>query len=813
MARKSPISKPPTPANKFDEIRIVTETGNAPTERCATPEAAYTLYRDLRDATYYIAALDAKVQGMYDGNPPYTQESLNSIGQGWRANLNTREVKAAINSKAEAAYELHMESPTRIEVAVRPEIIGKYARSTDVPVENWGQIIAEEYTKTLFDWKEGYFNVDLATRESLKYGLGLMTWPDEWDWRPKAFKKSCFLVHPRSRALADELDMFGLRDEVTAGQLYEKIRDPAAAREAGWDVAAVKDLLVRIFISGEQQDFPRDTAGVDLWRVLQERIKMNEPDVQVKAFEKVRIVHLCVAETDTGEVSHIIIPETQTAGEPKFLFKRARRFKKMCYALWLLPHGYEDGYIGSLRGLGHELYTYGEVSNRLLCSALDGGIISGGLLLQASNGFDADQLSVLRAGPVTVIPPNLEAVQNTFTPPIAGLIDLRNVLRTIADNNVGVFRVRPEMLGGEQESQKTARQVVSEEGKEAKYDKNRANFEYLMWQRWHEEIFRRLTNPEYLNNEIDLPGKDEAKAFRTRCLDRGVPKELLKDTEKSLDIRISRVIGLGSPGARMDITSQMMAVTGRMDETGRRYAEREWAAARVQYANVDKFFPLRNRDQVPTNEVTIATLENNDFLEGRSLPVGSDQLHAIHIDQAHEPMIINMIKAFTEAPETSDLQAVYRTLQAAIPHYHAHVQALGRDPSRREYVVSKVSVLKELIRFFQSLESQMAKLVKEQEKLAQERKAAEIAAIQKSVSEESQARLREIEVKADLERMKQASLNNMRAEKTAVQNDINVMKAQQQTSLDRMMAESKIGLDTMLAQAKMDLMKIKPSGG
>lgn len=786
------------------EPKTVNESGSPSSDRIASPEAARQVWGQLREQTRLVASLDVRVMAIRNGNPPWPQTELTELGQGWRANLNTREMKAAINAKAEAAYELHLDTATRIEVRVNP-LFSRQAEA--VPEEDWGMVVSEEYTDLHARWKKGYFNIDLTTRESLSYGLGLMVFPDEWNWQPRAFKKCQFYFDPADQALPDEIEICGLRDEMRAGELFEIISDPVAAKKEGWNVAAIKALLARVFLKGESQSTLHGDGNVDVWAWVEQRYKNRDTDIQMRAFEKIPLVHLLVQEVDDQKVTQITITESM-GQKDEFIRKVPKRFDRMSQVLWLLPYSYEDGFLGSLRGLGHELYTYAEVSNRLVCSALDGGMIAGGLLLEAQSGFDAEQLAIIRNGPVTVVPPGLKAVQSTFAPPITQLIALRGMLRDITTSNLGIFPIRADSSIAQKEAEKTARQIVSEENKEARYEKNKANFEYLQWQVWHEEIFRRLTRMEYVMSERKLPGQQEAREFIRNCVARGVPIELFF-TPNALTIKIARVIGLGSPAARMDVTNQLLSVSGRMDETGRRTAEREWTAARVGYFNVDKFFPLRNRDKIPTNEMSIATLENNDFREGRPVPVGSDQIHVIHLDQVHFPLVQSIIETVQQSPEKADYPAIYKLLRVMLPHINEHIQFLLLDPSRKNYTDKAKQVLLLMLQFFKQVEQKVVTDDEARQQLAADQMAEQMQLMQDQLSQENQVKLREIELKGTLERMKQESLNQMRQDKTQGQMAIKQWQATQQAALESWKAAEAAKLDAFIASQKILMEQLK----
>ena len=113
-------------------------------------------------------------------------------------------------------------------------------------------------------------------------------------------------------------------------------------------------------------------------------------------------------------------------------------------------------------GLGHDLAPYCEISNRMLNTALDGGMMSGGLLLQAQQGWDADAASMIRLGPTTIIPPTLNAVSSSFAPPISSLLELRMALRGVYSNNVGMTRMNPEQMEVNARGTRSTQEVISE---------------------------------------------------------------------------------------------------------------------------------------------------------------------------------------------------------------------------------------------------------------------------------------------------------------------------------------------------------------
>jgi len=790
-------------------IQTVDDAGAAVEDRLASPDAARKVYDKYREALVEVARADARVIALHRGTPPYSDRELRDLGQGWRANLNLRELKGIVNHRADTAYDLHMEIGDRIRVSVRPEF--RDVQSPN-PFEDFGRVIAEEYTHMLnVDWAENYLLLDQVSRDRIKLGLGVASWKDDLDWRPIYMPKYSFFTDPQFPPLADSIPACVLRDTLLLRDVLPKLRPESreAAKAAGWDVEELRKAVLFFFGRATESNAKSEPASVSddtvgMWAAFEAWRASRPADVAVFELEKIPVVRYLMREADGEKVSHYIdIDPALCRYEPEgFIFKRLRQFGKMSQAVWLNPFSYAEGTIGSLDGLGHDLAPYAEISNRMLCTALDGGMMSGGLVLQAQQGWDADEASVVRMGPATVIPPTLAAVQSSFAPPIGNLLNLRMAVRGVYSNNVGMTRMNPEQMEVSARGSRSTEEVVSERRREFRIEANSANFEYMMWTNLHREMFRRAVRAS--KRSANVPGAKEAAAFRARCLNRGVPDILFEKFEDALIVEVNRAIGGGSPESREQTWGKLMGLLGQMDEAGRRHTQREYASALLGYRNVDAVFPIGNRDALPTNEKSVATLENNDFREGSYVPAGSDQLHTVHLG-IHFKMLTGMVETYDSDPERSDLQGILRTFSAALPHAEEHIGFLSRDRTREPFVKQALDLLKELVGFYRRVENDAAKTMQEQEKLSQERQQQVVAEMEQRMNLDMTAKIREVELKSQLEAMKQDSLAQIRLMKTEAQNEIKSYGAEMRAGLDREIAERKMALEEEMARRKQEL--------
>jgi DNA-binding transcriptional regulator YdaS (Cro superfamily) len=778
------------------QVHTVTAAGKPAKQRVSTAEAAWTVYDSFKKAYETVSYQRAKIQGLVDGNPPYDEVKLRQLGLGFKTNVNFLEMRAVLDSSAGAAHELYGEVPTLIELKLNvPE-------SDNLPLLAWARVIAEEFSTTVSDWSGFLPFMDMVARESDKLGLGVGGWTNEYDWRPKAFETGNFLTYSTARFDLDSLQVFCLRDEIPASTLLEKL----SAKAPDWNLPNLRKLLDKVY-NQDRGDTGDGNQTSDYEEAQKEIRNYDDPDQEVTDFRGVPVVHIVVQEMDTGKVSHLIIPDDD---EMKFFIYEGRnRFEKMSHILWWLPYNYGNGFVRSAQGLATMLRPHCELSDRFLCNIFDGGQIAASMVIQPNTPTDASQLQIVRMGPFTVLPAGLNAIQSTFAPNVSALIQLRELSSQIMKNNTGIYRQHPEMFG-ENQVQKTARQVAEETAKEARHEKSHVAFRYMFYDRLYREMFRRLTQPVMLDAEdgIDSPGKAEALDFAQRCVSRGVPFDIIRQASSLFRVYATRAIGLGSLGVRLDLTNQLLQVRGMLDEQGKVNAVREWLTVRVGHSNVDRFKAPINRDLIPVNEQSIATLENNDFVEGSVVPVGSDQVHVIHIRTHLEP-ISEVMQVFEQTQgQGFDFEKALTIFRIALPHVSQHLVYLQEDPAYQEFVQQVVELVQKATQLAGVFEAQVKRMQEARQKLEQER-AQQVADAQEQVMSADMALKKyEIDKKYELEAMKQVSLNDMRRVKTDEQMDIrrrqteaSVELQKQKTIADIEIAARKTDADIALKQA------------
>ena len=770
-------------------MQTVTSTGQPAPRRLTSACAARSVIKDLDDDDRQDAYRRSVLQGMIDGNAPYEAQMLKEQGLAHMVNVNFMSMRANLDARASAGHEIFAEVPTLIEL--RPKVDD----GRDIRLHDYADIIAEEFTNTVRGWDKFLPYMDQVFRESDAYGIGVGLFPDEYDWRFKSFRRGALRFTSEASVDVSENDVYAIRDSMSAVDLLEHIEKEGAS-EHGWNVDACRRLLVGIFIKG---DMARDNKySVSLWESLQQMRRNSDPGYQSKQFSRVRFIHILTREPASGRVTHHMLPE-QRSDKEEFLYEKADRFASMSGVLWWLPFNYADGYARSVRGVASYMAAHDDLSNRFLCRVFDAGFMTSSLLLQPQSPMDLSKLSMVRHGPYTIIPPELKAVQSTFQPQIAPLIQLREVSEAVLKNNTGMYRQHPETFQ-HASAPKTARQVMEESSKEARYEKAAIAHRYDHLDRLYAMMLSRLVALAAKEGE-GYSGQEEAKDFVKRCKDRGVPGALINKWNTDFHMHATRALGLGSPAVQYDITNQLLEARGLMDERGQVNAFRDWLRVRVGGVNVDRYKPVQNRNDIPSNEHSIAALENNDLMEGSEVVVGADQMHFIHVSAHLEKVIVPLMQA-VQARQYQNPIDIARRLSVAVQHVSGHVAYLAQDAQRKDFVKQVTDVLKQAASLIPGLQREAQKLAEQQQKQQAEQQAVVQQAEQVVQDRELEAKIFEINRKYQLETLKQQSLNDARAQKTEEQMSIRRRQAEEDIALKRERQEAELEISRRAASAK-----------
>lgn len=652
-----------------------------PLRRILDAKSAHALYRDARDADKENAFNRKEVSAMIDGDPPFDDGELDSLGHGDAVNLNFLEGSAII----ESALSSYNDLTSSVDILWKCHT--KFGDKADRP--ELGQIISEEWTRINKEWPRFEYNVQHLADKFVKHGVGVTYFDNDIDWRWKTAGLGDFHLPRDTEACEEELDYAIATRSYTISRLYKFIENPKAAKAAGWDVEMVKQAIW----NSHKGIGSTTSPSVGDWEEFQIQVKNNDLRWSYgNKAPKVKVNHLYVREFN-GKYSHYI---TDEAGNLKdFLFKREDRFKTVGDCFVIFTYGIGNGYYHGIRGLGYKIFPQIQVSNRLRCRLVEGGMLGSSLLIQPSSAEDLENLNLVYYGPYAVLPPNMKTIERTV-PNFA-----QNVMPIIADlsrqiqNNTGSYASRA-VTPENPSTERTKFEVQAQLQQESTLSTAAMNLFYLPWKRLGQASFKRAQSKDYRQDD---PGGREVFEFRRRCAERGVPVAAIYAVDT---IEPVRAIGYGSPGNRLLALNEIEQMAPQFDPVGRRNALRDRVAVRVGFEAAERYVPKSEANQRPPIDAKIAELENGSLRQGQLVSVQPGEMDEVHLG-IHLGDMTHVIDLTSQGQYDPKEAITY--FRQGFPHCGGHLNQMSRDPMNQ----GKVKAIEHGIEILMQQASQIQK--------------------------------------------------------------------------------------------------------
>jgi hypothetical protein len=751
-------------------LKTISKAGKPPGSRVTDAPMAASLVQQCILADQLRAQKRTKIQGMIDGNPPYDSGELKRLGQSFRSNANFREAEGHIRARKTTYSNLLLDVPCL--VTMKPAKSGYTEK-------DYGAIVAGRFSELLTRWEGFMFNMLLHQNELVTWGCGPMYWSHPRDWHFEALKYGSFLVPSMAKATLDKLDFAIIRGQYRAHELFYKIsctqeeldagmtdaEKIKLAREQGWNPDVARRLIMKAAQEGSRTE---DQYSTSRWESLQQQIKNSDTLYSTSDSELIYVSHVYVREF-RGQVSHYVVPDGESESG-KYLYQKKNEQESFPRQICLFFSDIGDGYYHSVKGMGAQIYAHCIVNNRMKNTMVDGAMMAASVFVQG----DLANARIMRMGPVVLIQSGVQVVQGAFNPNLNALLEVSGKLEQNLARTSGTER--PDLLDHPEDSRPTVVGEKSRMLREGRLERTTILLYYQQLDALYGETWRRLMNPDYA--EVD-PGYEDRKQFLKDCKDDGVPPELLK--AEMFTIEATRALGLGSPVSAREAMDHIVGLAPYMDELGKVNAVRDDLALVCGYRQVDRYLPEVNRNSVPSNEHSMAQLENNDLMAAETCVVGQNQLHVIHI-MVHMAPLVKIAEGLAATGTTSDnILKTHDYFLTALHHIAEHMEIIKDDSARKAEYKQFTVHFDELMKVYSKL-SKMAADARQQLQADQE---------------------------AKLKAMQEAGANNpeVAAKLAAVQSDfqIRLIKEKNDNAVSTAKAEHKMGILSALTQHKINL--------
>lgn len=647
------------------------------------------------------------MQGLMDGNPPWSRQKLQDLGQGHRANFNLRESEGIVEAAKTPYYDLVFEVP----LFARIEFGGPALDGLDSTLEQkWSDVASEEYSDLLGNWGSFDNEIQLHQWQMCVNGVGPLFWPHAISWHSQATKARKVLVPQETKSNVDQLELAIVLHSYRADELDSYIEkggteDPEGD---GWNIPICKQSIIDCATREMRQ-----TYGTENYDLYQRAIRTGDIYYGIHRSDRIYVASLFIKEFG-GKVSHYIITDqilgiraetfTDPEKETGYLFKRRKKFNS--FSEVICPFFFDSGPDGTwhaVKGLGPKIYDFCDISNRTFCQMLDGSVIGSGITLETHDSNAIEETQIALVGGASVVSPGYKVVQTRIAESLQGAMAMRRELQNTLQSNTGAYRQRVT----DENQEPTLGQAQMNFQQQSTLNKGSTNRYYTNLDRWHKENVRRILDPAQSD---DIPGGREAMEFIRRCVVRGIPEEVL-DFKNIRKVTAMRSLGYGSQEMRDMTTRELVALIPYMDEKGRNHALRARAASLpgVGMHYVDSFFPPIEKTGVPDSHAALATLENNALRTPNGMAlVEPQQNHSIHFD-------VHMKDAMGHAQDqNADPKGKLLHMEQAGPHMHQHLNLLRGDPTRKLEVKQKEKQLDQLGKISDAMGQQMQEALRAQ---------------------------------------------------------------------------------------------------
>lgn len=673
-----PIPKGQLPAANTGKAGVQMDDGNltSPENVVMSPQAALTIYKRLKHAHRQRCWNYERIQGMIDGNPPYNPREMARAGLTDMSNVNWKDGESVFSSVALAYWSLFNDVENIAEFHV------DFGDDEALKAE-WGRVLAEEWDKTIRSWPDFQKHMDFHQAELIKFGLSLLVWPDEDDWRFKPVNIKSFLVPDQTNNNLESLTTVIVERQYTAQFLYRVYETAKSSPSGVWNAEALGHIL---FMLADISDEDKKSHGISDCNDLQKYIRNGDLHYSDLYNDEITLVSLLSKEYD-GKITHQMIHhKIPTEDFPYFL---DRQYDDIREALVYFTYRPGEETIHGNKGLGHSIFSGVEAITQLDCSVIDQTKRAGTLIVRSGpqRGRDERQIKFVHGGVIDV--GEAEIAQNSMGSNVANSVDVSRYFKgkILANNNVA---------GGDpafaDRNVQSVRALEQQATKEARVQKNQIAHYYATLDHLFREIVRKM-----LRSTRGSAGWEYVAIWKERSIARGVPEEFFEVGKAKilpnglpdyLDITASRSAGSGSQIADQIEMREMMGILPTMGERGRTRILKDFIAAFRGFRYVDRYFPDEDQMRQPTGDDTIASIENNQLTDGKQIVVSPDNNHAVHAP-AHVRMMSEWMQLYQQNPEaqfdrnTNLLQKVDDVFAVAGPHLVGHLFFLQNDPTRK----------------------------------------------------------------------------------------------------------------------------------
>ncbi len=596
----------------------------------------------------------ANTRNQLEGGRPFNPSELEAQGSAWQTNVNFGDAQAARDRDFLPYWKMINDVPHRAEFEIS-------SNSTDS--DRWEVSFAEAFDEFHDDWGSDYFVQFMkGCKNFVDFGPMLVHHGagDPDNPRYKAVNVQRVYFPKNTQISPDEWEVMAFVRDVSASELYQKIRDKNSSRQssyAGWNINAIKAAIVQMKDGGQFPDYRDYTRYQDLL--------VNNDIVITSPFQPMTMVWLYVKNFD-GKIGCYVFPQNQ--GVEEFLFEDdgyAESYRRIMGAVWYDTG--TDGMVHSIKGFGIKNFFFSTLINRIKSRIVDGSTIAAGINFQyTSENIPEEAPPVENYGPFTIFPPGL--TQLNVYPQLQQASGVLEILNNNRDQNNALYSEQKQQI----ENSDTATQAKILATMQGQLSEAQAAI-------FLSQVADNIYSEQVRRMRVKGNTNEDAKKFVERLREKGVPDEVIFKTP--IRVKTGANAGMSNPAMMAQKFQEGLTLSSLPGVNQRWFLENVIAYKYGSQAINKALLPV-GADSEPQQRRQ-AIMENADFGQGIQLPVAPEDAHFEHI-QEHLKPLGGIVQNYNQKQVVSPEQLSALTI--GIEHAGEHMQYLAKDETKKDQI-------------------------------------------------------------------------------------------------------------------------------
>jgi hypothetical protein len=390
---------------------------------------------------------------------------------------------------------------------------------------------------------------------------------------------------------------------------------------------------------------------------------------------------------------------------------------------------------------------------------------SASLIVSFKDGMSRSGKTV-RLGNQIILPPGAGIERHDLSQNIQGITSLYSMLTQVNQSSIGIKRPGLSVIAHDDKSSRTARGESISAANEVQLEKIDVSLYYC----YIDMLYQKMVGRVFKQHD------SVSKAFIDRCVERGVPKELLEIDR--WEISAPRAVGGGSAVMKSLTTQELLSIAAFIPtELGKRNLIKDYVEARGGPESVQRYFPPFEDERMPTKAKQIAQLENNDLEQNQKCIVSVDDYHPNHLS-VHLQYFTGYFQQVLQTQEPESIIKAMQIMEGISTHIQQHLAYLSTSDIHKGEFNKAKDEFKQLTEIMTQIQVFGREIIqKRQQEQAKQQKAMQ-EQMRKGQDAEIEKERYKIDVDAQLRALKEQSNDEIRRIKAAHGMQIDEMLAQ-----------------------------------